>query len=325
MLLYSWKEAVKLFIYTVLINTLVAVVITIYWPLFWMRTIAFTYLGTAFGGGGEIATLIEQLEYLAIPFAALFALVITAVFMGLRKLKRSGKGIGKIRVRENDVYALSAVNAVVMLLPLIYLGRNDGAFISYFLQLWMHSVTVVAILSFERMINNDHKYIFGGIYAVIALFTVYFGMSKLPQHILTDEEISRWHKAYEYITDYEQSGDIFYARSLAYDSFDDKDGDCLCGHDAEVSEKTVKNIENSGFSAEWFPYMEQLVDQNMDYRNAIVQKAKDHEYSLITIDPAGDYHILDGENSTLYGYRIIDTLELQLGNMPYEVEFYALN
>ena len=159
MLLYSWKEALKLFVWTLLINVFVATIITIYWPLFWMRTIAFTYLGTAYGGGGELMTLIEQLGYLIFPFAALFALIFVALFMGIRKLKKSNKTLRNIRISENDAFVLSVVNTVIMILPLTYLGRNDGAFISYFLQLWLHSVAVVAIISLERLKPEKYEYI----------------------------------------------------------------------------------------------------------------------------------------------------------------------
>ncbi len=65
--------------------------------------------------------------------------------------------------------------------------------------------------------------------------TVYLGFGRLPQHILTAEEIVNWQKAYEYTQRYREKGEVFYARCLAYNYLKCGYGDCLCGHDAEVS------------------------------------------------------------------------------------------
>ncbi len=323
-LLYSWREAFKLVFWAVLINLFIATVITINWPLYWMKTIALTYLGTVPGGGGEIETLLDQMGYLSVPFAALFLLIGVALFMSLRKMKKNGARLKRFNIPENDAFVLSVVNSVVMILPLSYLGRNDGAFISYFLQLWIHSIAVVAVICFERMMNDEHRYIYAGIYVAIALFTIYFGFGKLPSHILTNDEISDWEKAYDYTGNYSEEGDVFYARSLAYAYFLRNTGDCLCGHDAEISDYTVSNIYESGLSTVYFPYMSDLVAQNIEYREQILYKVKNHKYSMISIETDGDYHLIDEEICDRYGYRCIDIINLRLGNWPYEVKFYAL-
>ena len=53
------------------------------------------------------------------------------------------------------------------------------------------------------------------------------------------------------------------------------------------------------------------------------QKAKDHVYSLITFDKCGAYTLFDEEMLEEAGYRCIDRIDLQVGNMPYEVLFYV--
>ncbi len=328
MFLYSMKEAFKLFAYTVLINAVVAIVITVYWPLFWMRAFAFTYLGAGKGGGAKLATLIEQLDYLVFSFAALFAVIATAAFLALRKLKKSGRSLSTIlKVKENDLFALSVINTIIMTIPLAFLGRNDGAFISYFLQLWMPSVTIVALVSFERMRPESEKriytYIHQGAYVLIAALTIYLGFGSLPFHILTPDEIANWQKAYEYTAEYSKEGDIFYSRSLAYDGFLRGNGQWQCGHEGEVSEYTISALESAGISPDYFPYVMDLVDQNVNYRNSLIQKAEDHSYSLITFEPGTDSVLIGEDLCSTYGYTRIDILPLQLGNMSYDVAFYA--
>lgn len=324
MLLYSRKDAIKLFAWTVVLNIAVAAVITFSWPLYWMRAFVFTYLGSFFGGGFKLVTALEQFKYILVSFAALFVILAVAIITAVRK-RIAEKGVRPAgpRFKENDIFTLCAVNSIVMLAPLFVLGRNDGAFISYFLQLWMPSVTVVTLVSFERMKPDKTSIIYGGAYALIAAFTVYFGFGKLPLHVLTTPELATWQKAYEYTARSSDEGYVFYARSLAYDGFARQNGDWFCGHDGEVGDHTVKYMEYSGIDPARFPYVQKLVDQNNDYRRRVLERIENHEYALITFEENGTYSIVNDEVCEEAGYRRIDVLPLQVGNMPYDVAFYV--
>jgi len=323
MLLYSRKDAIKLIVWSVVINAAVAALITLNWPLYWTKAFLLTYLGTVVGGGGELATVLEQFKYLIVLFAALFAVIVIAAAKALRKLYKSSKRLQDIRVGENDAFALSAIQSVIMIIPLFVIGRNDGAVISYFLQLWIPFVTVVAVISFERMMPEKHEFVYAGIYAAIVVFTIYLGFGKLPVHMLTPEEAGNWQKAYDYVDKYSENGDIYYSRCLAYRWFDKQNGECSCGHDGEVSPNTISDLTHAGIDVTGFSYLKPLVDQNMNYRKDIADKAKNHEYSLITVDDSQAYSVIDDELATQSGYTCIDRLTLQLGNMPYDVSFYA--
>lgn len=324
MLLYSRKEALKLLAYTIALNVVIALLITRFWPLYWMRAFAFTYLGTVLGGGTKLATLMEQLGYLVYSFAAFFGIVVIAAVFGIRKLRKSGYKLTGIRIHENDSFALSVVGSIVMTVPLAFLGRNDGAFISYFLQLWMPFISIVALVSFERLKQGNREFLFQCAYFIITVLTVYLGFGRLPQHILTQEEIANWQKAYEYTRMYSEKGDVFYSRSLAYDGFIRQNGQWQCGHEGEVSTGTVDQVIAAGFPIEAFPNMARLVDQNLRYRQELLEKGENHGYSLITFEPGTSRVLMGDEECTQSGYHKIDTLPLQLGNMQYDVEFYAL-
>ncbi len=330
MLLYSRKEAFKLLAWSAVINIAVGALITVFWPLYWTKAFLLTYLGTALTGSGGFITFIEQFKYLIVLFVALFVIIIVSAAMALKKYysskekrdpenERKGSGF-----KECDIFTLSIIQSIIMLVPLYILGRNDGAFISYFLQLWMTYITIVALICFERMKPEKHEYIFAAIYAAIAVVTVYFGFTKLPLHILIQEEIADWNKAHEYTEAAMSSGEIYYSRPLAYNAFEKGKGDCICGHDSEVSENTEDCLEQAGIPTESLKYVHALVDQNAAYRQKIVKKAEDHTYSLITLDGSDAYSPLYAEIIEEYGYKCIDTLNLQLGNWPYEVLFYKL-
>ena len=322
MLTYSRKEAFKLFAWSVAINVAAAIAITVFWPLYWTKAFLLTYLGTALTGNGGFATFIDQFGYLIVLFAALFVMITVSAAIALKKLYISKGKLTDIKIGENDAFALSAIQSVVMIVPLAILGRNDGAFISYFLQLWMPYISIVALISFERMRPEKHEYVYAGIYAAFILITIYFGITKLPLHILTEQERSDWQKAYQYVEEASEKGDVFYARPLAYISFEKDGRDCICGHDGEVSENTQEVLEYAGIDAGSLTYVNSLVEQNTGYRKKIYEKAENQKYALITLDNSDAYCPLYESLVEGYGYRCTDRLSLQLGNWPYEVSFY---
>lgn len=323
MLLYSWRDAISLFIWSLIINAAIFAIIMINWPLYWTKAFLFTYIGTAVGGGGAVTTLIDQFKYLIVLFAALFVIIIVAAAKALKKLYQSKGSIRNLRIRENDAFAMSVVQTIVMLVPLYIIGRNDGAFLSYFLQLWMPFVTVVALVSFERMRPEKHEFIYMTVYAVIIVFTVYFGFGKLPLHILTSDETANWQKAVQYIDTYSENGDIYYARELSYEGMKRQNGEYLCGHDGEADDETAQTLSKAGVPEEYLEDAYAIIDQNKRYRDTILEKAANGGYSLITVDTSDAYTPFTADICEQCGYRQIDAMDLQLGNMPYEVLFYV--
>lgn len=325
MLLYSRIEALKLIAWIAGINAVVAAVITMWWPLYWTKAFLFTYLGTVVGGGGAFSTVLEQVKYLGVLFAALFGVLVLFAVVSIVKLVRSNTRLRNIRISENDAFVLHAVTIVTMIIPLCILGRNDGAFLSYFLQLWMPSVAVATAIGLERIDHYGHENIYICLYAALVISTIYFGFHKLPLHILTDEERANWNKAYEYTEEYSRSGDVFYSRSLAYDGFTRGNGEWICDHDGEVSKHTVDSLITAGVPDGLIEHSQLLVAQNLKYRKYITDKAESHDYSLITFELKPKQQLFSEEYCDEIGYSCIDVLELQLGNNPYRVAFYVPN
>lgn len=321
--LYSKKEAFRFLIWLLGINTAVAVIITENWPIYWLRTFVFTYMGAGRGGGFKLSTLIGQVNYLVFSFAALFAIVVAAAFFSIRNIRQSGKKI-HFNIGESDVFAVSVINSIIMMFPLFIIGRNDGALLSYFLQLWMPSITVVALLSLERMRSEDKEMFFVYVYAAVSAFIIYFGFVRLPLHILSDEERANWQKAYEYTTQYGKKGEIYYSRSLAYEGFDKGNGQWMCGHDGEVDVGTAEVVEALGMPESMVSFSARITEQNLEYRDKLRNKAENHEYALITFESGDDFTIFNEDNCSEMGYKCVDKLDLCLGLMNYEVNFYVV-
>ena len=187
----------------------------------------------------------------------------------------------------------------------------------------MPSVSVITLIGIERIAIPKYETLFVILYTGFAISTIYLGFHKLPLHILTEEEKSSWEKAYEYVEKYSEFGDIFYSRSLAYDGFEKGNGEWICDHDGEVSQYTVDELIAAGVPEKCLDMSEALVVQNLKYREYIRNKAESHGYSLITFETMPKQRQFDEEFCEDIGYRCIDRLKLQMGNMPYNVSFYV--
>ncbi len=324
MFLYSKREALKLLIWIAVINAAVAFAVSLAWPLYWTYSMFFMYVGAVTGAGNGLLNFLEQMKYLIVSFAVLFAVLAVAAAQFIKKVFGTRKSPGSIRIEENDAYSFFAVQIPVMLIPLFILGRNDGAFISYFLQLWMPSIVVVTLVWIEKKKDLVKENIFISAYIAVAAFSMYFGFGKLPLHIITPAEQATWEKALSYIESYGEQGDIFYSRSLSFEAFDNDNGECVCGHDAEVlGSHTRELIGNSEAIQEVFPNALAISDNNIRHHDIISEKTASGQYALITFEEPGLYSTLTDEVCENSGYECIDRLDLQLGNMPYEVAFYA--
>lgn len=341
MLLYSKKEAFKFLGLTALFNVIAVIVVNIVWPLYWTYTLFFLYSGTFSGIGFGFGSLFEQLKYLAAIFAGLFVVLVIAVIRSLRVRKMAtkdsdledralvdkalqGKKIFGYRVTENNPVALFVIEIPVMFLPLIFFGRNDGAFLSYFLQLWMPSIIVVTLITLEKMEPKSKQIIFDLFYGGVVAFTVLFSFLKMPLHVITDEEIGEWNKAYAIIDEYKEKGDVYYSQLLAYKAIEDGARYCLCGHDGEVSEETLSVWQNSKLCKILFPNADKIITKYVEYEKDLTRKAIDSGFELLTF--------IDG-NSLMFAsfyldagvtYEKLTQLTLQAGNMPYDVQFYVL-
>ncbi len=324
MLLYSKRDALMFVVYSAAINIAAAVIVTAFWPLYWTYSIMFMYLGTITGMGNGFLTLLDQVSYLLAAFAALFAVLAFVAVRALARFVKKKTKLSEVKFKENDAFTLCAVSIPVMLVPLIFLGRNDGAFISYFLQLWMPFIVIVTLASAEKIKDEVPAAVAVSAYIIAALFVTYFGFGKLPLHVLTKEEIADWQKAYSYVEQYGKDGDVFYSRGLSDLYAERGGGQCVCGHDAEALSTYTRDLAVcSETIAAIFPYSHDIAVKNIDYHDKIQKKAAEGGYSLITFEEPGLYRTLTDEVCEENGYICIDRLNLQLGNMPYETAFYV--
>lgn len=353
--MYKKSEAWRFFLYCIGLGVASVLIIQLAWPLYFTysiyfingmglrfipRTIHFGAVMDSVSAGAltmsvkinfdAFSYVFEQFGYMFITFVGVFLVLIFSMITAVI-YKR------KIKVCTNDTLSLTVILSITQGLCLLVLGKADGAYLSYFLQLWMPFVIIASMICADRYVLNDFilnskiigdsriRLVLGiGFTAVYSFASIYLGYHKLPLHIMTETEIEDWMTAEEYIEKFDPKR-TYYVPELAYiaDMHDERAYDN--GHVAVASEKGLKKWENENFSQDVFGYADDIARQNIDYQNEIKEGFKNHEYKLVTLDDYGffgdiDYYTeLEG-----YGYELIDTLSLAVGNSTYDIQFWAL-
>lgn len=354
MCLYCFKDALKLVAYTFVFLLISGTLVTIFWPLYWDYSVLLliVYACRPNGSLSRILYVFQQFGYLAIIFAGLLAILVIAFVKRIRDRKKneklSEKTIKGIQVKENNALALFVIQIPVQMLCLCVLGTNDGAFLTYFLQLWVPSVVIAAVICLEQMItdsyhNDENKknvdcvdenlkpaagkiqgrqLVFQIIYSVIVVVTIWFGKGKLPIHVLNESDIAEWNQAYSIIDEYREKGQVVYAKTLAYKGKECGDDIYLTDHDGDISERTYDVWKKTPWQQELFPNADEIFEENLVYREQFREKARNHELSLIT--HVGDRDsIFTDEFLDEIGYRLLTTISLQTGNTDYDTEFWV--
>ncbi|MCR5790351.1 MAG: hypothetical protein K6G83_10745 [Lachnospiraceae bacterium] len=335
--LFMWirskKEAIRLFLFCLLFTVSSVLLIAWAWPLYWDYTVVLMLYDSNVMNGTEAVLngaavngwqyYLDQLVYLSKVFCCLYAAI--AVCLGAEWLgRRKGEAGRDTEDRSESARTLFGIQVLVQFVVLLYFGRHDGAYLTYFLQLFFPSVIIYALILLEQTDLRKKEWIYIGCYMGLALFTVYFGWKKLPMHLLTEEERGQWNEAYEIMDRYRGKGEISNYFSTAFEGA--KKGDPLFGtsHDAGAM-PAVSSLPftEEGFGKVLFPYTDLVFDEYRDYKEVVLQRIRDRHYALVTCPRDGGWMIPE-ELLAESGYQKIGELDLQMGNMTYPTDFWAV-
>lgn len=323
-LLYSRKEAIKYFGYCVVFLAASMIIITLKWPLFWTYSILLLMHGCFQGwDAAGFVYLFEQMKYLAAIFVGLIFVLLAALIQLLKKRKKQEIIIEKEKlVKEGDALPLFLLQLPVQMFALVVFGRNDGAYLTYFLQLLIPSIVIVTFLVMEKMDISRYNGIFICGYSALVLLCVYFGWSKLPMHMLTKEDVTNWERAYELIGEYRDKGEILHCQVSAYNAIENGDSIFATGHDGDIREDTYREWRESSIQKLLFPYAGLVFDENLKYREYLLEKIKKHDITLIVVEGDGNI-VVTSEQLLENGYYVFEEIPLQLGNMEYGTKFWV--
>lgn len=296
------------------------------------------FLTKKFNVGPAVYVLTQYAEVIKAfaPVFVMFALGVVAY--ALRKAKSKAAAVEPVNnsaaenaapeARENtlaaDCLRLAVIQMIVQGLWLCVLGRSNGTYLTYHLQLWMPYVILASLLLFSQVKGFNSKLINYGIIGLFVVSAIFFGYRKLPMHIMTEEERTNWQKAREYITNYENDQDgqyVYYVPELAYFGLDLDKNVYDNGHTAVASEKGLKKWQADPLAQKMFPYAGEIAELHLAYQQELIRQVEDHKLKLVTTDDTA--FLMNEELLTANGYHKLDTLPLSVGNVTYDVTFWT--
>jgi len=254
--------------------------------------------------------------------AGIFIFVFLATLMGiLRELKTGFKD-------RKDFMFFLVIYMVVSFTALIYLGRNNGAWLSYYLQLLMPEVIIYAFITVDRLLGKDDKRIavcaFGLLFLMI-FFTAYRTNGRLKVYEKDESQLLEWTKAYDIAARYAEKGEVYYVPLLGFQTFSNGQYLYNNGHSMVIT----GFFRGEFFAVPWeqkvFPNGGMVLNRHYAYQEHIKEKVAKQDYELVTIidgvdTDAGRLGIADLKEA---GYHKEDSCLLNAGRMNYEVQFWV--
>lgn len=354
-LFYDRREVIKFVAMCILQGALSILIIQWFWPLYYTYNLYFINGGVLWNSlwtilkaeNGYFAVLpmwirpdilninfsegtryvFVQYGYLITVFFPLFAILFfSLVTAGIQKRK--------IHVEENDVLGFAVIAMITQGLCLFVVGRENGAYLSYFLQLWIPYVIIAGLSCLEKYLHLSRKMLNVFLIAVVALLSLYFGFRRLPLHMMTEQEMADWQQAAAYIDQYEDvksegnkqgqltpERDVYYTPILAYLAIEHGKWAYNNGHVGALEPSVIARANTNTPAQVVFPHADRIIELHDAYRSRILENIENHTYKLITTD--SDALLVDEEVLLANGYHLIDTLPLVVGNAEYEVGFYT--
>ena len=208
---------------------------------------------------------------------------------------------------------------------LLYIGKNDGAWLSYYLELFVPALIIEALILVERLCpkpSKSWKYIaFVVFYTVMFCFTAYRTDTRLKKSQMTAEDYGAWAEA-QSIMSANSEDDMYLYPLLAYFGIKNDKYVYNTGQPFVITEKFYKRYMKSESAQEKFPYAKEIFEKHLDYRADVKERVRKGDFSLVTyID---DYDVVFDETDLSIKYEKARTLTLRAGRWTWDVQFWTL-
>ncbi|NBH81433.1 hypothetical protein D7X88_00620 [bacterium C-53] len=342
------KDVVKYLIAVAGMFAFMAVVLTLTCPMFWSYTI---YLMKGTGSGvskGKSGTSYSQSQTMYIGGMFFFLFLAAAVDFfrtavwkrGIRiglQWKDGDKPLFPVKVSNPEEYGRRDILVDILLwghmavagICLLYIGRNNGAWISYYLQLFMPALMMEALMAVDNF-QTERRFRFATwfrsasfvLYCCLIFVTISKTSTRLVVDVLSAEEEAAWEEAYEILDDALPEGDTYYMPVLCFHAFVNDRYAYNTGQPFVVSEHFYDEWKGSETYQKLFPYAGDIFAQNLAFRETIIEKVRNGGYALVTNIKETD--VVFTEEDLSVRYEKSRTLSLRTGRQTWEVDFWTL-
>ena len=217
------------------------------------------------------------------------------------------------------------ISFVTMAVLLLYFGQNNGAHLSYYLQLWMPSVIIVSMQAVHTFLclakRNWQKYL---VYFVILLGGVYPGFF-LNTPLLSNQQKENWNRAMEIAENSElmlatpQMADWAVANKVYLYDY---------GQNQYILRKEMENFWIKAGESAWiqtiFPEISELKKAHEQYREKMLAQLRDKEYDVLMIVPEVGFirDFPEFEEIRNANYELTEIIEIETGVWKWEMEVW---
>ena len=331
--IYERKSAFKYVLDCAILAAALALIITLTCPLFWTYTI---YLAKGPGAGVAGHITKNGVKVTSGSYNLQQIMSIGGLFLFFFVVEAAGVIASIIRKKYTKADVLMLIHLGVSGICLVgYLGKNGGAWLSYYLELFIPALVTGSVIMLEKMtqlyLNADpsgkkRKYILAAVvvsYLLMTGFTIMRVEQRLPKTPMDDGDYLAWDKAQSYVDGYSYGEEYLYPL-LAYYGIVNDEYIYNSGQPFVVSEKFYNKYLESNTAQKYFPYARDIFVQHLDYRKEIISKVLNGEYSLVTYIPDYEADEVFTAKDLEHKYTLSETLTLRTGRQLWDVQFWVL-
>lgn len=322
----------------IVISGILFSIITVTCPLYWTYAIYFLKgpgAGAAMGKTG-ISYNNMQISYLGGMLLMLFIAALAALIAVARGI------ITKKPVKNQRFLMLFWIHAVIAVAVLRYIGNNDGAFLSYYLQLFTPALIVISVCALDSLEipvgSARMRTVITALACLIFIgYTIYKVEPRLIINRLSDEEMGQWQQAYDMADRYVGAGDetsfdealtgsglredIYYFPPLNYHGYTSGEYVYNDGQPFVFSEKFARVHSESPLMQKLFPHAGEVINQHLKFREQLRSKVLNGDYELVMNLPETDVVFTEEDLSVHYKKEAV--YSLRTGNWAWDIDFWV--
>ena len=225
---------------------------------------------------------------------------------------------------DKNYLLLFLSQGAVSALVLRYIGNNDGAFLSYYLQLFtpaLIALSVYALELFLELTKNKLPWLLIPAWLIFMGYTLFRVEPRLVIGAMTREEVACWEEAYATLDEYRDKGEICYCPLLNYYGYEKGDQIYNDGQPFVFTEKFLNSYNESEAAKALFPDAGRVIAGHLSYREELREKVKAGGYELVARIPDMDVFFTDEELEM--NYEKLKTLELRAGSWAWDMELWV--
>ena len=271
-------------------------------PTFFIETIFFFTIENSERSMDNIIYMIKQFCFIFIlylPFWIPFLLDIFSRFKNKKKM------------------SIFQIHGIVMFIALIYLGMNQGAFLSYHMALMMPSVLIAGIINVDK--DKIKTYVPAVAIYVLLVFLWKFG---LP-YVITSEDRNNYKKAYDIIEKYQGEPCYIFYTLACKEGMDNGINIIDNGHSDYFTflyEDGLYGVDiDYSFYEKVFPELGTVLDKANERREVVKDYVENKKFALIVKEEG--VNEVEGTKFDIY-YDCIETIPLHHGKFVADYSFW---